>query len=386
MKKIRCLNPISKKGLDLFNENYQIVEDNQVDAILVRSFKMHDMSLDTSVNAIGRAGAGVNNIPINKCSQQGVVVFNTPGANANGVKELVIAGLFLASRDVIGGVNWASSIKDETEVSKKVEKNKSKYAGPEIMNKKLGVIGLGAIGSMVANVAIDLGMKVVGYDPFISVDSAWGLSSSVQRALNLEDMVKDCDYITLHIPLIDATRGIINKDLISKMKKEIRIMNFSRAELVNDDDLKEALESNLVAKYVTDFPNEKTLNMSNVICIPHLGASTPESEDNCAVMAVNQIRDYLENGNIKNSVNYPACNMGKCQTVGRFAILHKNVPKMVVQITTILADKNINIADMINKSKKDWAYTLIDIEDKVTDDIINAIKEIEGVVKVRIIN
>lgn len=386
MKKIRCLNPISKKGLDLFNENYQIVEDNQVDAILVRSFKMHDMSLDTSVNAIGRAGAGVNNIPIDKCSQQGIVVFNTPGANANGVKELVIAGLFLASRDVIGGVNWASSIKDETEVSKKVEKNKSKYAGPEIMNKKLGVIGLGAIGSMVANVAIDLGMKVVGYDPFISVDSAWGLSSSVQRALNLEDMVKDCDYITLHIPLIDATRGIINKDLISKMKKEIRIMNFSRAELVNDDDLKEALESNLVAKYVTDFPNEKTLNMSNVICIPHLGASTPESEDNCAIMAVNQIRDYLENGNIKNSVNYPACNMGKCQTVGRFAILHKNVPKMVVQITTILADKNINIADMINKSKKDWAYTLIDIEDKVTDDIINAIKEIEGVVKVRIIN
>ncbi|MFP4697424.1 MAG: phosphoglycerate dehydrogenase [Eubacteriales bacterium] len=386
MKKVRCLNPIAQKGLDLLGQDkYTIVDEENAEAILVRSYKMHDMDLPKNLEAIGRAGAGVNNIPIDKCSEEGIVVFNTPGANANGVKELVIASLFLSSRDIIGGVEWVNGLKGETEISKKVEKGKKQFAGPEILGKKLGVIGLGAIGSMVANAARSLGMEVVGYDPFISVEAAWGLSRTVKRCLSLDELVSDCDYISIHVPLLDATKGILNKDMFSKMKDNVRIFNFSRAGLVNEDDLEEAINSGKVAKYVTDFPNERVLGMNNVINIPHLGASTPESEENCAIMAVNEIVDYIENGNITNSVNYPACNMGVCSTVSRIAINHKNIPNMVGQITTLLANKGLNIADMLNKSKEDWAYTLIDIEDEVSENVVNEIKNIEGIVKVRVL-
>ena len=385
MFKIRCLNPIAKIGLDLFGANYSIVEEDNADAILVRSFKMNDMELPASVKAIGRAGAGVNNIAIDKCAEKGIVFFNIPGAKENGVKELVIASLLLSSRDIIGGVNWVNSIAGETEISKKVEKGKSKFAGPEIMDKKLGIIGLGAIGSMVANAAVGLNMEVIGYDPFISVDTAWGLSRSVKKAVSLDEIIRECDYISVHVPLLDSTRGMFNKELINQMKDGVRLFNFSRAELVNEDDLREALENNKVAKYVTDFPNENILTMTNTISIPHLGASTPESEDNCAIMAVKEIKDYLENGNITNSVNYPECSMGICQAAGRIAVFHKNVPKMVGQITTVLADENINISDMINKSKKDYAYTMIDIENTVSDSIVDKIESIEGVIRVRIV-
>jgi D-3-phosphoglycerate dehydrogenase len=386
MKKIRCLNKIDPKGINLLDpNNYTIVEDDTMDAILVRSFKLHDYEMPESLKAIGRAGAGVNNIPLDKCSEQGIVVFNTPGANANGVKELVLASMLLSSRDIIGGVEWAKTLLGESDVAKKVEAGKSQFAGPEILGKKLGVIGLGAIGAMVANAAVGLGMEVIGYDPFISVDAAWGLSSAVRRSLTLDEIVKESDYITIHVPLLDATRGMLNKNLFDQMKENVRIFNFSRGELVNEDDLQVALEAGKVAKYVTDFPNEKVLGMKNVINVPHLGASTPESEENCAVMATLQIKDYLENGNIVNSVNYPACSMGIPQTAGRIAINHKNIPNMVGQITTLLANKNINIADMINKSRKDWAYTLIDVENEVSEAIVDELKGIDGVVKVRII-
>lgn len=367
-------------------DNYQLVDEENVDGILLRSYKMHDMDLPDTLDAVGRAGAGVNNIPIDKCSEKGVVVFNTPGANANGVKELVIAGLLLASRDIVGAVKWADTLCEKgEEVPKMVEAGKSNFAGPEIKGKTLGVIGLGAIGVLVANVAKSLGMKVLGYDPFISIDSAWNLSRSIRKSDSLEELLAQADYVTLHVPLIDATKGMINKEKIECMKDQVRILNFSRAGLCHEDDLAEALASGKVARYVTDFPNEKTLHMSNVICIPHLGASTPESEVNCAVMAVRQLMDYMDNGNITNSVNYPACDMGVCHATGRIAVNHKNVPYMVSNITKALADKNINIADMINKSKKDWAYTLIDVESTITDDIVNELKAIEGVVKVRVI-
>lgn len=386
MFKIRTLNKIDENGLRLLGDNYTIVDDDSADAILLRSYKMHDMELPASLKAVGRAGAGVNNIPLDKCAEKGIVVFNTPGANANGVKELVLAGLFIASRDVAGAIDWSKTLKDQGDkVPKLVEEGKSNFAGPEILGKTLGVIGLGAIGVLVANAACSLGMEVLGYDPFISVDSAWGLSSLVQKATSLEELYSKCDYITVHVPFMKETEGMIGEASIKHMKDGVRILNFSRAELVNDDEIRTALESGKVARYVTDFPNAKTINMPNTICIPHLGASTPESEINCAIMAVNEIKEYLENGNIINSVNYPECNIGTCTTVSRITINHKNIPNMVSQITSVVAGANVNIADMINKSKKEWAYTVLDVEDVVTDDIIKALEKIDGVVKVRVI-
>lgn len=386
MYKIKTLNKIATEGLDLLNDAYQIVEENDVNGILLRSYKMHDMELPETLEAVARAGAGVNNIPIDQCSEKGIVVFNTPGANANGVKELVIAGMLLSSRDIVGSIDWAKTLIGEgDDVPKLVEKGKSNFAGPEIQGKTLGVIGLGAIGALVANAATSLGMNVLGYDPFISVEAAWGLSRSVKRAENIDDLFAQADYITVHVPLIEATKDLINKDKLNIMKDDVRILNFSRDGLVNADDIIEALESGKVSKYVTDFPDEKVLKAKNVISIPHLGASTPESEINCAVMAVNQIKEYLEHGNIKNSVNYPECDMGVCTTTGRIAINHKNIPHMVSRITTVLGDHEINIADMINKSKKDWAYTIIDVESTINEDIIKELQTIDGVVKVRVI-
>lgn len=386
MFKINCLNPIANIGLDLFTDKYEKVDNfGDADAALVRSASVHDLELSDSINAIARAGAGVNNIPLEKCAEKGVVVFNTPGANANGVKELVIAGLLLSSRDIVGGINWIETVKEEPGVAKLVEKGKSKFAGIEIKGKKLGVIGLGAIGVLVANEANRLGMEVYGYDPFISVEAAWNLSRDVKHSKSLEEIYRECDFITVHVPLVDETKGMFNKDTFKIMKDGVRILNFSRDALVNDDDMAEALKSGKVYRYVTDFPNDKTASMEGVIAIPHLGASTNESEDNCAVMAVKQLMDYLENGNIVNSVNYPNCNMGVCTQAGRIAINHKNIPNMLSQFTTVFASENINISDMTNKSRGQWAYTILDIESPSTSSLVSKIAEIDGVVKVRII-
>jgi D-3-phosphoglycerate dehydrogenase len=386
MFKINCLNPIANIGLDLFTDKYEKVDNfADADAVLVRSASVHDLELSDSINAIARAGAGVNNIPLDKCAEKGIVVFNTPGANANGVKELVIAGLLLSSRDIVGGINWVETVKGEPGVAKLVEKGKSKFAGIEIKGKKLGVIGLGAIGVLVANEANRLGMEVYGYDPFISVEAAWNLSRDVKHSKSLEEIYRECDFITVHVPLLDETKGMFNKDTFKIMKDGVRILNFSRDALVNDDDMAEALKSGKVYRYVTDFPNDKTASMEGVIAIPHLGASTNESEDNCAVMAVKQLMDYLENGNIANSVNYPNCNMGVCTQAGRIAINHKNIPNMLSQFTAVFASENINISDMTNKSRGQWAYTILDIESPSTSNLVNKIAEIDGVVKVRII-
>ena len=386
MFKINCLNPIANIGLDLFTDKYEKVDNfGDADAALVRSASVHDLQLSDSINAIARAGAGVNNIPLDKCAEKGIVVFNTPGANANGVKELVIAGLLLSSRDIVGGINWIETVKEEPGVAKLVEKGKSKFAGIEIKGKKLGVIGLGAIGVLVANEANRLGMQVYGYDPFISVEAAWNLSRDVKHSKSLEEIYRECDFITVHVPLLDQTKGMFNKDTFKIMKDGVRILNFSRDALVNDDDMAEALKSGKVYRYVTDFPNDKTASMEGVIAIPHLGASTNESEDNCAVMAVKQLMDYLENGNIVNSVNYPNCNMGVCTQAGRIAINHKNIPNMLSQFTTVFASENINISDMTNKSRGQWAYTILDIESPSTSSLVSKIAEIDGVVKVRII-
>ncbi|MPW27109.1 3-phosphoglycerate dehydrogenase [Alkalibaculum sp. M08DMB] len=386
MYKIRTLDNISQDGLKLLNSNYNITEsDNDADGILLRSFKMHDMDLSPSVKIIARAGAGVNNIPIERYSEEGVVVCNTPGANANAVKELVVLGLLLSSRRVVEGIKWVRTVKDDKDVSKLVEKEKSKFAGQELTGKKLGVIGLGAIGVMVSNIAISLGMEVYGYDPFISIESAWGLSCDVQRVLNLDQIMTECDYITLHVPLIEQTKNLMNKEKFALSKNGIRLLNFARGGLVNHNDLKEAIQNGQVHSYVTDFPDCDLLNMDNVINIPHLGASTYESEENCAKMAVSQTRDYLENGNIINSVNYPDCFMGMSQSKGRIAINHKNIPNMLGQISSILANQNINIADMLNKSKGDYAYTLIDVDSDINGNVTEPIKAIEGVLRVRVI-
>ncbi len=382
---IKTLNKISHKGLDLFEDGKYTLLDSvdNPDAILLRSYNMHDMELPSNLMAIARAGAGVNNIPIEKCSDKGIVVFNTPGANANAVKELTIAALMLSNRKVVDGIAWAKTLKGEGDaIPKLVEKGKSNFAGPELRGKKLGVIGLGAIGVMVANAAKGLGMKVEGFDPYISVDSAWGLSRSVRRAANLETLLSACDYITLHLPLLENTKNMINKDNFSLMKKGVRLLNMSRGGLVNNADLRDAVEKGIVSVYVTDFPNEELLNTDKVIAIPHLGASTPESEENCAIMATEQLKDYLENGNIMNSVNYPQCKMSRSSDY-RITLANKNIPNMVGQISTMLAEENINILNMLNKSRGGYAYTVIDVDVEVEDKIIDKLSNIEGVLCAR---
>jgi D-3-phosphoglycerate dehydrogenase len=390
--KYACLNPIAAVGLDIFDSQYEKVESiNEADVVLVRSAAMHDMEFSDKLTAIARAGAGVNNIPLEKCAKQGIVVFNTPGANANGVKELVIAGLMMASRDIIGGVNWVQTVKEDPTVAKLVEKGKSKFAGKEIQGKKLGVIGLGAIGVLVANAANRLGMKVYGCDPFISVESAWNLSRDIIHVKTRDEIYKECDYITIHTPLIENedpnlnTKQMINQEAIEKMKDGVILLNFARDLLANDDDLEEALKSGKVAKYVTDFPNARTAGMEGVIAIPHLGASTEESEDNCAKMAVKQLIDYMENGNIKNSVNYPNCDAGVCATAGRITIHHKNIPNMLTQFTGAFSALDVNITDMINKSRGDYAYTVIDIESSDNGAVAEKLAKINGVLKVRVV-
>ena len=387
MFKIQTLNKISQNGLDLLpHKNFEYASEiGNPDGIILRSFKMHDMELPHSLKAIARAGAGVNNIPIEKCSEKGVVVFNTPGANANGVKELVLLGLLISSRKVFRGIKWAKNLSEGSDdVSKTIEKGKSDFSGQEIKGKKLGVIGLGAIGVMVANDAESLGMEVSGYDPFMSVDAAWGLSRSVKKAVSFDSIISDSDYISIHIPLNDKTKGIFNKEKFSIMKKGMRILNFARGGLVNNTDLKEAIDKGIVEMYVTDFPNEELLDNDSIIPIPHLGASTPESEENCAIMAANQIRDYLENGNIVNSVNFPECVLAPSGTK-RILIANKNVPNIIGQFTSILAKENINISDMLNKSKGDYAYNIIDIDGDADQNVIDKLMSVEGVSMVRVV-
>ena len=386
MRKIHCLNPISKLGTGLFTENYEMTDKvAEADGILVRSASMHEMEFPEGLRAIARAGAGVNNIPLDACAERGIVVFNTPGANANGVKELAIAGMLLAARDVAGGIKWCREQEDDLNISKDMEKAKKAFAGTEIKGKKLGVIGLGAIGCEVANAAAALGMEVYGYDPFISVNAAWMLSRDVKHITSVDTIYHDCDYITVHVPLLDSTRNMINKSTLDQMKDGVVILNYARDLLVNDDDMAEALESGKVRRYVSDFPNPKVMKMKNTICTPHLGASTAESEDNCAVMAVKELMDYLENGNIRNSVNYPACDMGVCTTARRIALLHLNVPNMIGQITSILASTDVNIANMMNKSKEKYAYTMLDLENDIDDLTLQKLNAIKGILRVRVI-
>lgn len=386
MFKINCLNPIADVGLKNFSDMYQVTADiNEADGVLVRSASMHEMELPKGLLAVARAGAGVNNIPIDKLAEEGVVVFNTPGANANGVKELVIAGMLLAARDITGGIDWVKANADNADIAKAAEKEKKNFAGTEIMGKKLGVIGLGAIGVKVANAAVSLGMEVYGYDPYLSVNAAWSLSRSVKHVVNVDDIYADCDYITIHVPLLDSTKGMINAVSIAKMKEGVVILNFARDLLANEKDVLEGLASGKIARYVCDFPNPTTAGQKGCIVIPHLGASTEESEDNCAVMAVAEIMDYLENGNIRNSVNYPACDMGVCNKVGRVAIFHKNIANMITKFTAEFGEKGINISDMTNKSRGEVAYTLLDVESAPTAEIIEALQNIEGVFRVRVV-
>ncbi len=383
MTNIKLYNKISKIGLDVFdNAKYNVSEDAApAEGILVRSAALHEVEFDKELLAIARAGAGVNNIPIDRCSEQGIVVFNTPGANANGVKELAMAALLLASRDIVGGVNWALGLKGQPEVGKLVEKGKSQFVGPEIKGKTLGVIGLGAIGGMVANTAHSLGMKVEGCDPYITVKNALNLSRSVKLDESYDDIYANSDYITYHIPSLPSTRGIINKENIAKMKDGVRIINLSRGDLANTADLIEALESGKVASYVTDFPSEELLGIPHVVCIPHLGASTPESEDNCAVMAAEQLIDYIENGNIRNSVNYPEIVFPRA-AANRVLVLHDNVPNIITQISGALAGDNVNIESLLSQAKGNNAVSIFDSNDVITDTVAADIAKIEGVVRV----
>lgn len=388
MFNIKTLNKISPSGLNRFDKTkYTYGEDiENPDAIMVRSAKMHEMEFDSSLVAIGRAGAGVNNIPLDRCSEAGIVVFNTPGANANAVKELVIAGMLICSRRVIPAIEWEKTLKGNgTEVSKMVEKGKSAFTGPEVMGKTLGVIGLGAIGIGVANTARALGMEVYGYDPYLSVDAAWHLSSSIKHAANLDEIFAKCDYITVHVPLTDETRDMINAKSIAGMKDGVRILNFARGDLVNTADIIDALATGKVAAYVTDFANDELLGVEGVIAIPHLGASTPEAEDNCASMAAGELIDYLENGNIVNSVNMPAVSCPRTSGA-RICVIHKNNPGMISSLSAFFSGKNVNIENMLNKSKKDYAYTLIDIAEKDVDEaIVAGIRDVEGTIRVRVI-
>ncbi|NLG04827.1 MAG: phosphoglycerate dehydrogenase [Clostridia bacterium] len=386
MFKYHCLNPIAQVGLDYFTTQYEACDKmDDAQGVLVRSAAMHDLELPDSLLAIARAGAGVNNIPLDKCAEKGIVVFNTPGANANGVKELVIAGMLLASRDIVGGINWVSTQTDNADVAKAAEKEKKKFAGSEIQDKKLGIIGLGAIGVKVANVAKHLGMEVYGYDPYISVDAAWNLSRDIKHVYDVNEIYENCDFITIHVPLMDGTRKMINQEAISKMKDGVVLMNFARDLLANEEDVIEAIKQGKVKKYVSDFPNPTTVGVDGCIVIPHLGASTEESEDNCAKMAVKELKDYLENGNINHSVNYPSCDMGVCMKAGRVAIFHKNVANMITKFTASFGDLGINISDMVNKSKGEFAYTMLDVESAVTDAIVEKLTNIEGVIRVRVV-
>ena len=382
--KYACLNPIAQVGLNEFDDKYEKVENfADADVALVRSAAMHDMEFPDSLLAVARAGAGVNNIPLDKLAEKGVVVFNTPGANANGVKELVIAGLLLTSRDILGGIDFVQSIKDDENVAKLVEKGKGKFAGKEIQGKKLGVIGLGAIGVLVANAAHALGMTVYGCDPYISVENAWKLSRGVIHVKTREEIFEQCDYITVHVPLLDDTKKMINKDTIAMMKDGVVVLNFARDLLVDDDAMEEALASGKVAHYITDFPNARTAGMKGVIAIPHLGASTEESEDNCAIMAAREIREFVENGNIINSVNYPALDAGVCHVESRVCILHRNIPNLLSQFTAAFA--GLNIENMYNKSRGDYAYTVLDVCGKVDSTAVDKIKAIDAVLKVRVL-
>ena len=381
-----CLNPIAQVGLDVLEEGYQKVEAiTDAQAALVRSASMHEMELPDSLEVVARAGAGVNNIPLEKCAEQGIVVFNTPGANANGVKELVLAGMFMASRDINGGVNWVQSEKDNEELAKLTEKQKKAYAGCEIAGKKLGVIGLGAIGIRVANAATHLDMEVYGYDPYISVNAAWNLSRNVKHVRNVEDSYRECDYISIHVPLLDATKKMINEDAIAMMKPTAVILNFARDLLVDEEAVVKALAEGRLKKYVSDFPNNTTAGKPGCVVTPHLGASTEESEDNCAVMAAQEIRNYLEHGNIRNSVNYPNCDMGECTTEGRVAVLHKNSKGVIGKFTSIFGECDINIANMTNKSKGDYAYSMFDLDTPMTQEAVSKMKAMNGVLKVRIV-
>ena len=386
MFKYHCLNPISAVGMNKLDENYVKTENaDEADVILVRSAKMHEMEFGKNLKAIARAGAGVNNIPLDKCAEEGIVVFNTPGANANGVKELVIAGMLLAARDVVGGIQWVEEFEEDGDIAKIAEKKKKAFAGTELSGKKLGVIGLGAIGVLVANVATHLGMEVYGYDPYVSVDSAWRLSRSIHHATTVDEIYKECDYITIHVPAMDSTKGMIDKNAIGLMKDGVVILNYARNVLVDEEAVVDALVSGHVKNYVTDFPTPIVAGVKGAIITPHLGASTEESEDNCAKMAVAEVRNYLENGNIQHSVNYPDCDMGVKGENTRITLLHHNVPNMIGQFTKILADDNMNIADMTNKSKGEYAYTMIDIDSDVTDSVIEDLTKVKDVLRVRVI-
>ena len=384
--KFACLNNISPIGLKNFTNRYEQVSDlEEANGILVRSSSMHDMEFSKNLYAIARAGAGVNNIPLQKCAEKGIVVFNTPGANANGVKELVFAGMLLASRDVVEGVDWVRANKDKADIAKVAEKEKKKFAGTELQGKKLGIIGLGAIGVIVANAAVNLGMDVYGYDPYVSVDSAWHLSRKITHVLNVDDIYKNCDFITIHVPLLDSTKHMIGKEAVAKMKKGVILINMARDLLVDEEAVVAAIEAGKVRRYVSDFPNPTVAGKKGCITTPHLGASTEESEINCAKMAVDELRDYLENGNIRNSVNYPNCDMGVCTAGSRICIFHKNQPSMITQFTQILGASDVNIAGMANKSKKEVAYTLIDFDSPADKELIKKLAEVKDVYRVRVI-
>lgn len=386
MYKYHCLNPIANIGLNQFDDAYVATEDmKEADAVLVRSAVMHELEFDENLKVIARAGAGVNNIPLDRCAEEGIVVFNTPGANANGVKEMVLAGLLMASRDIVGGIEWVKANKEDANIAKSAEKAKKAFAGCEIEGKKLGVIGLGAIGVLVANAAVKLGMEVYGYDPYLSVDAAWKLSRQIYHAKTTEEIYKECDYITIHVPALESTKGMINAEALGLMKDGVIILNYARDVLVDEVALLEAMDAGKVKKYVTDFANPTVAGKDNVIVTPHLAASTEESEDNCAKMAVKEVMEYLENGNIRNSVNYPNCEMGLRGEYTRITIMHRNVPNMIGQFSTILAEDGINIANMTNKSRNAYAYTIIDVENEVTDEIVEDLKKVKEVLRVRVI-
>ena len=382
----KCMNQIAKTGLDEFSRDYaQVEEMEEADALVVRSAALHDIEFPKNLKAIARAGAGVNNIPLGKCAEEGIVVFNTPGANANAVKELVLAGLLLASRDIIGGANWVQSERMNEEISSLTEKQKKQFAGHELEGKKLGIIGLGAIGVKVANAAVHLGMEVLGYDPYISVEAAWNLSRSIRHITNVDEIYKECDYITVHVPLLDSTRKMINAEAIDKMKDGVVLLNFARDLLVDEDAVVLALKKGKIKRYVSDFPNPVTAGAKGTIVLPHLGASTEEAEENCARMAVKELREFLEHGNIRNSVNYPACDMGVPAYPARIAVCHKNVKNMLSQFTTILGEENYNIGNMTNKSRGDYAYSMFDLETAASPRLVSRLEAIDGVLKVRVI-